>query len=109
MAELKELLNLEYICLRPLGCSKAQGKEKLRGVAGISGKIWSQQRWRRHRFWEACAGSIGNVLCYSTYGVLPILLADPLMPVNQLPFLTDSWHEIKDIMFKGDPVSVLLY
>ena len=46
MAELKELLNLEYICLRPLGCSKAQGKEKLRGVAGISGKIWSQQRWR---------------------------------------------------------------
>ena len=61
LAELKELLNLEYICLRPLGCSKAQGKEKLRGVAGISGKIWSQQRWRRHRFWEACAGSIGNV------------------------------------------------
>ena len=46
------------LCLRPLGCSKAQGKEKLRGVASISGKFWSQKKWRRHRFLGSVPGNV---------------------------------------------------
>ena len=50
VGRIEGIIKFRIVCLRPLGFSKAQGKEKLRTVAGISGKFWSQQKWRRHRF-----------------------------------------------------------
>ncbi len=44
VGRIEGIIKFRISCLRPLGCSKAQGKEKLRGVAGISGKFWSRQK-----------------------------------------------------------------
>ena len=40
------------------GLLKGTGKGKTEGSSRItiSGKFWSQQKWRRHCFWEARAG-----------------------------------------------------
>ena len=35
VGRIEGIIKFRILCLRPLGCSKAQEKEKLRGVAGI--------------------------------------------------------------------------